>query len=436
MKPLANLSGSQTALQNETTRNLNVAIVGFGTVGSSVARILSEHPVPGLRLTHVCNRDIERKRVSWTPAFVDWTENFEDVLASDVHIVIELMGGLDPAGEWIRRALKSGKSVVTANKQLIARHGTELIHLARENGQQIAFGASVAGGVPVISGLQEGLAGDELIELRGVMNGTCNYILTRIESAGISFSEALREAQKLGFAEADPTEDIDGLDARGKLAILMRTGLRVASEVTNIPARTMSIIEPVDFDYAELLNCTIRQISRAQKTSQKMFASVEPAPVPKSSPLARIDGPRNLVMSTGKFGGETVFAGHGAGGNATAVAVVSDLISIARSRQSHGGSLYENETSELPVSADFTTRHYLRFVVKDEPGIIAALAQILCKAGINIDSVFQKPGFPKSKLPFVITLEPCSAALVRESLKQIAQLDFLVQPCVDLPILD
>ena len=436
MKPLANFSGSQTspASHTETARTLNVAVVGFGTVGSSVARILSEHPVPGLRLTQVCNRNIERKRVSWTPAFVNWTENFEDVLSSDVHIIIELVGGVDPAGDWIRRALKSGKSVVTANKQLIARHGTELMRLARENGQQIAFGASVAGGVPVISGLQEGLAGDELMELRGILNGTCNYILTRIESAGISFAEALREAQKLGFAEADPTEDIDGLDARAKLAILMHTGLRVATDVAAIPARTISIIEPVDFDYAELLNCTIRQLSRAQKTSQKMFASVEPALVPKSSPLARIDGPRNLVMSTGKFGGETVFAGHGAGGNATAVAVVSDLIAIARSRHMNGADV--SEVPELPVSADFTSRHYLRFTVHDEPGIIASLAIIFSKLGINIDSVFQKPGYPSSKLPFVITLEPCPASLVDEAVKQTAQLKFHVQPCLNLPILD
>jgi homoserine dehydrogenase len=417
---------------------MNIAIVGFGTVGSSVARILTERPDEDLRLTHIFNRQIARKRVGSLPSTIRWTEDISDVLSSDAHVVVELIGGLEPAGEWVRRALKSRKSVVTANKQLIARHGADLVRLARENGQHIAFGASVAGGVPVISGLQEGLAGDELMELCGILNGTCNYILTRIESAGISFSEALQEAQKLGFAEADPTDDVDGLDARAKLTILARTGLRVSADLETISARSISVIEPVDFEYARLLDCTIRQLSRARKTSKKLFATVGAALVHASSPLARVEGARNLVMSTGKFGGETVFGGHGAGGHPTAVAVVSDLIAIARSRQMNSAALNEAEGDipNLSVSSDFTSRHYLRFTVQDEPGIIASLATIFSRLGINIDSVFQKPGYSKSKLPFVITLEPCPASLVEKALTQIAALKFHVQPCLSLPILD
>jgi homoserine dehydrogenase len=417
---------------------MNIAIVGFGTVGSSVARILTERPDEDLRLTHIFNRQIARKRVGSLPSTIRWTEDISDVLSSDAHVVVELIGGLEPAGEWVRRALKSRKSVVTANKQLIARHGADLVRLARENGQHIAFGASVAGGVPVISGLQEGLAGDELMELCGILNGTCNYILTRIESAGISFSEALQEAQKLGFAEADPTDDVDGLDARAKLTILARTGLRVSADLETMSARSISVIEPVDFEYARLLDCTIRQLSRARKTSKKLFATVGAALVHASSPLARVEGARNLVMSTGKFGGETVFGGHGAGGHPTAVAVVSDLIAIARSRQMNSAALNEAEGDipNLSVSSDFTSRHYLRFTVQDEPGIIASLATIFSRLGINIDSVFQKPGYSKSKLPFVITLEPCPASLVEKALTQIAALKFHVQPCLSLPILD
>jgi homoserine dehydrogenase len=437
MKPLTNLATeTEASLSPRSPKVLNVAIVGFGTVGSSVAHILSENCPAGLRLSHICNRNFKRKRVEWVASSVTWTENFDDILASDADIVIELIGGLDPAGTWVRSALRAGKSVVTANKQLIARHGTELVRLAGQHGQHIAFGASVAGGVPVISGLQEGLAGDELVELCGILNGTCNYILTRIESAGISFAEALVEAQKLGFAEADPSEDVDGLDARAKLTILARTGLRVAVNHEDIRARSIRPLEPIDFEYAKLLDCTIRQISRAEKTAQTLFASVEPTLVHRSSPLAGVEGGQNLVMSTGKFGGETVFAGHGAGGNPTAVAVVSDLISIVRSRQINGVALDEAATSALPVSADFTSRHYVRFTVQDKPGIIASLATIFCRLGINIDSVFQKPGYPASKLPFVITLEPCSNSLVEEALKHIAELDFHVQPCLNLPILD
>jgi homoserine dehydrogenase len=438
MKPIANLSDTETVPSSFAGNggSMNVAILGFGTVGSSVARILSERGGEDIRLTHIFNRQIARKRVGLLPPAIRWTEDINDVLSSDAQIIVELIGGLEPAGEWIRKALKSGKSVVTANKQLIARHGTELVRLARENNQHIAFGASVAGGVPVISGLQEGLAGDELIELCGILNGTCNYILTRIESAGVSFAEALQEAQKLGFAEADPTDDVDGLDARAKLAILARTGLRVSADLESISARTISVIEPVDFEYAKLLDCTIRQLSRARKTSKKLFATVGPSLVHASSPLARVEGARNLVMSTGKFGGETVFAGHGAGGHPTAVAVVSDLIAIVRSRQVNGAALDEGDVPNLSVSPDFTSRHYLRFTVQDEPGIIASLATIFSRLGINIDSVFQKPGYSKSKLPFVITLEPCPASLVEQALKQIASLTFHVQPCLSLPILD
>ena len=405
-------------------------------MGSSVARILTEHPPAGLRLTHVLNRNFARKRAEWVPGTVLWTDQFDDILSSDADILVELIGGLEPAGEWIRKALASGKSVVTANKQLIARCGPELVRLASENGQHIAFGASVAGGIPVISGLQEGLAGDQLLKLCGILNGTCNYILSRIETAGISFEEALREAQKLGFAEADPTEDVDGLDARAKLTILASAGLRVSVNHSHIPARSISMLEPIDFEYAKMLDSTIRQISRAEKSNEKLLAAVEPMLVHRSSPLASVEGGQNLVMSTGKFGGETVFAGHGAGGHPTAVAVVSDLISILRSRQVNGVAFQEHGIQELPVSSDFTTRHYLRFVVKDEPGIIASLAQILCRSGINIDSVFQKPGHPRSHLPFVITLEPCPATLVAQALHQITDLHFMVQPCVALPILD
>jgi homoserine dehydrogenase len=418
-----------------------VAIVGFGTVGSSVARILSERTPAGLRLTHICNRTLARKQqAEWLSAEVKWTEDINEILASDVDVMVEVIGGITPAGDWVRSALNSGKSVVTANKQLIAQCGTELIALARRQKRHLAFGASVAGGVPVISGLQEGLAGDELSKIYGILNGTCNYILSQIESAGMPFATALAEAQRLGFAEADPTDDIDGLDARAKLAILARVGLRSQAHPSDILCRSISTIEEVDFDYARQLGCTIRQISWAELDSSagqapNLLASVQPALVSLSSPLARVQGAQNLVMSTGRFGGETVFGGHGAGGNPTAVAIVSDLVAIARAPQ--GLPLeFEMSVSSRRVTADFTTRHYLRFTVKDRPGIIATLASIFSECGINIDSVLQKPGYLKSSLPFVTTLEPCKASLVETARTQIEALDFLVQPCVYLPVLD
>ena len=421
--------------QNDGARTCNVALIGFGTVGTSVARILCERSNTHLRLTHILNRNVARKKVDWLPSSVQWTENVDDVLSSDVDVVVEVMGGLQPTEDWIRRALESGKSVVTANKQLIARFGPELIALARRMKQQIEFGASVAGGVPVISGLQEGLAGDELFKICGILNGTCNYILSQIESTGIPFATALREAQKLGFAEADPTEDIDGLDARAKLTILARVGLHCNVSCEDITARSISAIDSVDFEYANQLGCTIRQISWAELKDDNLYAAVQPALVELSSPLARVEGSQNLVMATGTYGGETVFGGHGAGGHPTAVAVVSDILAIARAKQA-GMSYAVQPAEKTPtVSADFTTKHYLRFMVKDRPGIIASLATILSQCGINIDAVVQKPGCPKSHLPFLITLEESKASLVEQALRQINSLDFLVQPCLHLPIL-
>jgi len=447
------VGAKKVGAENVGAQGCNVAIVGFGTVGSSVARILCERSNTHLRLTHVLNRNVARKKVDWLPPSVRWTENIDDVLSSDVDIVVEVMGGLQPTEDWIRRALQSGKSVVTANKQLIAHCGLELVSLARQMQQKIAFGASVAGGVPVISGLHEGLAGDELFKIRGILNGTCNYILSQIETNGIPFATALREAQKLGFAEADPTEDIEGLDARAKLAILTRVGLHCNVKPESIVARSIAPIDAVDFEYANQLGCTIRQISWAElktpelKTPESktesnpkskadlLFAAVQPALVELSSPLARVEGSQNLVVATGTYGGETVFGGHGAGGNPTAVAVVSDILAIARSKQA--GTSYAGQPAEKTptVTADFNAKHYLRFLVKDRPGIIASLATILSQCGINIDSVLQKPDCPKSHLPFLITLEECKASLVEQALQQINKLDFLVQPCLHLPIL-
>jgi len=412
-----------------------VALIGFGTVGSSVAKILCERSNTHLRLTHVCNRNVARKKVDWLPPEVVWTENIDDVLSSDVDIVVEVMGGLHPTEDWIRRALASHKSVVTANKQLIAHCGPELIGMARRLHQHIEFGASVAGGVPVISGLHQGLAGDQLFKICGILNGTCNYILSQIESNGVPFATALREAQKLGFAEADPTEDIDGFDARAKITILARLGLHCDVAAANIVARTISAIDTVDFEYAGQLGHTIRQISRAELKDDVLYASVGPALVELNSPLARVEGSQNLVIATGVYGGETVFGGHGAGGHPTAVAVVSDILAIARAKRS-GDIPPDQPAQESPtVSSDFTTKHYLRFVVRDRPGIIASLATILDRHNINIDSVLQKPGCPKSHLPFLITLEDYKTSLVDQALQQINALDFMVQPCLHLPIL-
>ena len=230
-KAAASVAANQST---EQSRAVRVALIGFGTVGRAVAKILCESGDGSLRLTHICNRNVERKKQAWVPSDVVWTDDVQAVLNSDVQIVIELIGGLNPAEQIVRSALSSGKSVVTANKQLIARHGPDLLQLAGSKGCQIEFGASVAGGVPVLPALRTGLCGDRLHGIAGILNGTCNYILSRIENARIPFSEALEEAQARGYAEADASEDLDGGDARAKLAILALSGLHARVEPESV----------------------------------------------------------------------------------------------------------------------------------------------------------------------------------------------------------
>jgi homoserine dehydrogenase len=412
----------------------SVAILGFGTVGRSVAEILSYSPDSRLRLTQVFNRDVDRKRVSWADDEVLWTDKIEDVLESDVDLVVETIGGLDPAYEWVRKALLKGKSVVTANKQLIAQRGRELSQLAFDTGQQLLFGASVAGGIPVLLALQEGLAGDRLVGVSGILNGTCNYILSRMEQGGISFEAALAEAQQFGYAEADPSADVNGEDAAAKLAILVQVALKVGLNPKSIRTTPVTDVESIDFVYAKDLGCTIRQVSRAHFDGRKLFAAVEPALVAKQSSLAQVQGNQNVVVASGKYGGNTAFVGSGAGGHPTAVAVISDLLAAAHGR-THQGWLVHGDSKPVRSSGDFTTPHYARFVVKDRPGIIAEIASSLSTRGINIDAVLQKPGYAKASLPFVITLEPCGASVLREALNELSRAEFLVKSPVTFPVL-
>lgn len=414
-----------------------VALIGFGTVGRSVAKILCESNDRSLHLTHICNRNVERKKQPWVPGDVVWTEDFQAVLNSDADVVIELIGGLNPAEQIVRGALQAGKSVVTANKQLIAHAGPDLLELASSQGCQLEFGAAVAGVVPVLPALRTGLCGDRLHGIAGILNGTCNYILSRIENARIPFSEALEEAQARGYAEADASEDLDGGDARAKLAILALSGLQARVAAGNIRARSIRPIDAVDFDYAADLGCTIRQIARADMKETILFAEVGPSLVPTSSPFGRVQANQNLVVTSGQYGGDVAFLGAGAGGDPTAVAVVSDVKCVAESLSANKKANRRDVARyvSLTTSSDFETAWYLRFFVRDRPGIVARLAEILAANNLNIDAVLQKPGFDKASLPFVITLEPCRDALLHPALEQMSALDFALRPCLCLPIL-
>ena len=411
-------------------RPLRIAIFGFGTVGSSVARILVESKPKGLELTHVFNRNVGRKRADWVPSGVVWSEDADAVLASDVDVIVELAGGLDPAGSWVRKALASGKSVVTANKKLIAFHGIDLERLAQEKGGHLKYGAAVAGGIPVIPGLEQGLAGDRIERIQGILNGTCNFILSKME-AGAEYAPVLAEAQAKGYAEADPTEDVGGFDARAKLAILMRLAMRAHVDPEEIVPRPITEVSAVDFSYARDLGCTVRQVARAELRDGRLAATVGPMLVAVRSPLAWSRGTENMVILTGHYGGDVVFSGHGAGGHPTAVAVVSDLLALA-----HGSRRVDIPAAPAKVGGEFEVPHYIRFLVTDRPGIVAAITGALAEEKINIRAIVQKPGFPSDALPFVVTVEPCKSSALKRALERVRYLDCMIVEPLDLQMLE
>lgn len=423
------------------SRPLRVAIFGFGTVGRSVARILIESAPSGLELTHIFNRKVARKRVDWIPGSVVWTDDADSLLSGspgNPDVIVELAGGLYPAGDWVRKALEAGKSVVTANKKLIAYDGLELEAKAAAKGRHLLYGAAVAGGIPVIPGLEHGLAGDRVERVEGILNGTCNFILSKME-AGAEYEAVLAEAQGMGYAEADPTEDVAGYDARAKLAILIRLALRAQVHPEEIEAWPITDVKAIDFSYARDLNCTIRQIARAQfvkdtvgnTVPEHLAATVRPMLVPIASPLAWSRGTENMVVTTGYYGGDVVFSGHGAGGNPTAVAVVSDLVGLAQ-----GSCRIAMPSKPAKVGTELEVPHYIRFLVNDRPGIVAGIAGALARENINLNAILQKPGFPLDRLPFVVTVEPCRTSALKRALKEIAQLPALLEKPLDLQMLE
>jgi homoserine dehydrogenase len=412
---------------------VKVALLGFGTVGSSVAKVLAERKFAGIALTHVYNRSVARKKESaaakYVPATAVWTENIDDVLKSNVDVVIELMGGLNPVEGWLKKALAAGKHVVTANKQLIAYRGVALQRLAAQHGAQLVYGAAVAGGVPVIPGIKQGLGGDRILRISGIVNGTCNYILSRMET-GADYATVLKDAQQLGYAEANPSADVDGFDARAKLCILARIALGAELNPDEVATQTISTVEAIDFAYAKELNATIRQVSRAQLNGGVVHARVAPMLVPLTSPMAWSHGTQNMVVTSGDYGGDVVFSGHGAGGEPTAVAVVSDLLAVAQ-----GAKAVELPVRKRQVTGEFMAPHYLRFVVDDKPGIVSAIAGALAKVGANIDSLLQRPGYPKHRLPFVVTTEPCLTSTIEKAMNSLAKLDVMLERPLTLQIL-
>jgi len=420
-------------------KTVRIAIVGFGTVGRATADIIAHHSEliskrSGVKLvvTAVCRRKPipEAEAPEGARITTGWRELLD---AADVDVIVETMGGIDHSLQLLRGALEHGKPVVTANKKLLAEHGDELFALAVARNLPIGFEASVAGGIPILRVIHESTAGDRLRALHGILNGTSNYILTQMESRGIDFEQALREAQLAGYAEADPTFDIDGQDARDKLCILARMAFGGHLDVNRIPTYGIRAIRSVDIRSAARLDRTIRLVASAEQTAHGLDLSVRPWIVSRRSMLAKVEDVNNAVFLVGDRLGTQMFYGRGAGGDATGAAVVSDLVEIARDlaagRLSAKNVVGFLESRALELSSEpKPAGWYLRLTVNDEPGIIARVAETLAREGMNIDSVQQEPHSPKERLSLFFTVEPVSEPNVRRAVEKINNYAFMVEP--------
>ena len=427
---------------------VNIGIIGLGNVGEGTLSILTENAAHieaklgfPLRVAAVCSRGVANKILPPTLGAVLKTADWRDVVSHpDVDVVVELIGGTAAAREIIDAATAAGKSVVTANKELMALAGAELWDKAIAARINVAMEDSVAGGIPIHAVLREGISGDRINTLYGILNGTCNFILTEIESRGASFDDVLAEAQRAGYAEADPSADVDGFDARSKLAILAALAFGERITPTDIYVEGIRRITPVDFEYAHQLHHTIRLICAARQAPEGLILSVRPSLIPQSTILASVRGAYNAVWVRGQYGADTFYYGRGAGPHPTGVAVVSDLMRVAREirygspeRVSPFAHARLGQYKPVPITVS-KSAYYLRFRVEDRPGIIAQLATALAAEGISIDAVLQLPKADWRDLPFVITVEPATEQSIRAAIARMLELNFLIEPPLAMPM--
>ena len=427
---------------------VTVGVIGLGNVGLGTLQILTEsarsiHDKLGfaLNVKAVCSRNVQQKQLPPLGEPLLRTPDWREVVCDpEIDIVVEAIGGTGTAFHIIEGALRQRKSVVTANKELMALRGAELWALANQNGVNLAMEASVAGGIPIHTVLREGIAGDRIVELYGILNGTSNFILTEIEKSNANFESVLSEAQQLGYAEADPSADIDGLDARSKLAILAALAFGEKLTPADIYTEGIRRIMPVDFEYAHQLKHTIRLLCLARQNEQGLLLSVRPSLIPQSAILAQVKGAYNAIWIRGAYGEDTFYYGRGAGSKPTGVAIVSDLMRVAREirfgspeRVSPFAHERLGEYKPLPIPTQ-KLPYYLRFRVEDKAGIIATLATVLAKHQIGIDAVLQLPREDWRDLPFVITTEPAREQAVRDALLEIRDADFLVESPFAMPM--
>jgi homoserine dehydrogenase len=420
------------------TRPLAVGVAGLGNVGAGLLTLLRDNADlvaaragRPIAVTAVSARDRTRDR----GVSIEGLRWYEDpvALAADpgVDVVVELIGGTEgPARALVEAAIAAGKPVVTANKALLAIHGAAIAASAEARRVPLGFEAAVAGGIPAIKALREGLAGNRLSRVTGILNGTCNYILTQMRERGREFAEALSEAQKLGYAEADPTFDVEGIDAAHKLAILAALAFGRPVDFAAVHVEGIRKVSALDIKLAEELGYRIKLLGIARLTEAGVAARVHPCMVPVGHPIAQVEGVFNAVVAEGDFVGRVVLQGRGAGAGPTASAVAADLIDIAQGRHTPvwgapGHAL--TGAANVPMGAH-TGAYYLRLMVVDQPGVIADVTGVLRDHGISLESMIQRGRAPGEAVPVVLTTHDCGENAMRAALARIEALEAVVEP--------
>ncbi len=424
-------------------QTIHVGLLGLGTVGTGVARVLLEksrllEQRIGARviLHRVCDRDLRRSRGFRLPAGLSTTDPYKLIQDPQIKIFVELIGGIEPARTFILEALRQGKHVVTANKALLAHAGHELFDVATQAGADLYFEASVGGGIPIIKVLREGLIANDFDTILGIVNGTSNYLLTRMREAGISFHEALAEAKRHGYAERDPSLDIDGHDASHKLAILALLGFGIQARPSDIHIEGLRTISQADIQYAEELGYCVKPLAIAKQVNHELELRVHPTLLAKTHLLANVNGVYNAIYIHGDMVGSMLFYGRGAGQNPTAAAVVSDIADVARHLSRGVSSLIplhrrqSHRILRLRRMGDIETRYYLRFMVTDRPGVLARLAGVLGRHQISIASVHQKERRAARIVPVVMMSHEAKESHVHQALRVIDHLEFVKQRTV------
>jgi len=432
--PLAVL---QTA---KNQRPVNVGILGLGTVGSGVVTVLTKNAdiidarATEIRVVKVADRDTAKaeavlKEVGLGSDILcsDWHHLVED---ENIDIMVEVTGGIEMPREAIAAALRAGKSVVTANKDLIAAYGGELLSIAYESGVDLFFEASVAGGIPVIQVMKESLAGNHILKIMGIVNGTTNFILTRMSEEGMDFAEALKEAQALGYAEADPKNDVEGYDAARKIAILASIAFNSRVKDDMVSVEGITGISSWDIKYAEELGYVIKTLGLASEKDGMIDARVHPVMLPKSHPLASVRDSYNAVFVEGDALGKAMFYGRGAGSLPTGSAIVGDIISAARNicagtRSRYSCTCYQ-EKAMRPLE-DTSSKYYIRISVSDRPGVFAAITRVLGEEGVSMDSVIQKRRISAKEAEIVLITYAVRHLNLKRAVDKIADLDCVVR---------